>query len=113
MTFTELNVWDLRLNAGGRCVLDLPDGHNSVLVVLSGQLEVEPGQKLSESDMAVLSAAGSGVTLRAEGEVSLLALSGVPIDEPVVGYGPFVMNTRDEIVTAFNDLQAGRFGQLV
>jgi redox-sensitive bicupin YhaK (pirin superfamily) len=52
------------------------------------------------------------VWLRTMTDVTLLALSGQPIDEPIVGYGPFVMNTRTEIVAAFNDLETGRFGQL-
>ena len=60
----------------------------------------------------MLSATGSGAWLRAQSDVTLLALSGQPIDEPIVGYGPFVMNTRSEIVTAFNDLETGRFGKL-
>jgi redox-sensitive bicupin YhaK (pirin superfamily) len=60
----------------------------------------------------VLSDTGSGVWLRALTDVTLLALSGQPIDEPIVGYGPFVMNYRSEIVKAFSDLESGRFGRL-
>jgi redox-sensitive bicupin YhaK (pirin superfamily) len=111
-TFTELNVWDVRLNSGATCLLDLPEGHNTILAVLQGQVQIGSGQNLGDATLAVLSATGSGVWLRAMTDVTLLALSGQPIDEPIVGYGPFVMNTRTEIVAAFNDLETGRFGQL-
>ena len=111
-TFTELNVWDVRLNSGATCLLDLPEGHNTILAVLQGQVQIGSGQNLGDAALAVLSATGSGVWLRAQTDVTLLALSGQPIDEPIVGYGPFVMNTRSEIVAAFNDLETGRFGRL-
>jgi redox-sensitive bicupin YhaK (pirin superfamily) len=111
-TFTELNVWDVRLNSGATCLLDLPEGHNTILAVLQGQVQIGSGQNLGDATLAVLSATGSGVWLRTMTDVTLLALSGQPIDEPIVGYGPFVMNTRTEIVAAFNDLETGRFGQL-
>ncbi|MEO8307783.1 MAG: pirin family protein [Pseudomonadota bacterium] len=111
-TFTQLNVWDVRLNAGASCLLDLPEGHNTILAVLQGQVQIGSGQNMGDAALAVLSATGSGAWLRATTDATLLALSGQPIDEPIVGYGPFVMNTRNEIVTAFNDLESGRFGQL-
>lgn len=109
-TWTELNVWDVSL-ASGSCVLDVPSGHNTVVALLGGELALESGQVLAEGDLAVFSAAGSAVRLSGINAVFLL-LSGVPIDEPIAGYGPFVMNTRDEIVKAYEDLQAGRFGRL-
>jgi redox-sensitive bicupin YhaK (pirin superfamily) len=111
-TFTELNVWDVRLNSGATCTLDLPEGHNTILAVLQGQMQIGSGQNLGDAALAVLSATGSGVWLRAQTDVKLLVLSGQPIDEPIVGYGPFVMNSRSEIVSAFNDLESGRFGHL-
>jgi redox-sensitive bicupin YhaK (pirin superfamily) len=109
--WTELNVWDVTLS-GGACTVDVPSGHNTVLAVLDGKLQLATGQVLSEGDLAILGAAGSRVELRSESAASFLLLSGVPIDEPIVGYGPFVMNTREQIVAAFDDLQAGRFGSL-
>jgi redox-sensitive bicupin YhaK (pirin superfamily) len=110
-TWTELNVWDVSI-AHGDCTLDVPEGHNTVIAVLDGQLSLASGQTLGDGDLAILGAAGSQVSLRSESSASFLLLSGVPIDEPIVGYGPFVMNTREQIVAAFDDLQAGRFGSL-
>ena len=62
---------------------------------------------------ATLSAAGTGLTLSNTGsvEAQLLLLSGEPINEPVCGYGPFVMNSREEIKQAIDDFNSGRFGQ--
>jgi redox-sensitive bicupin YhaK (pirin superfamily) len=112
-TFTEINVWDLRLHAGASCELDVTEGHDAVVAGLGGDFSLGvDGQIMGDGDIAVLAAAGRGVTLRAHSDATLLVLSGRPIEEPIVGYGPFVMNTREEIVAAFEDLHAGRFGQL-
>jgi quercetin 2,3-dioxygenase len=110
-TWTELNVWDVTLGAGGQCTLDVPDGHNTAVAVLGGELSVGD-QKLTDGGVAILGAAGGSVALQSDPGSTFLLLSGVPIDEPIVGYGPFVMNTRDEIIKAFEDVQAGRFGRL-
>ena len=111
-TFTELNVWDLQMHAEATCLLELPEGHNSILAVLQGRVQIGSGQHLGDADLAILSATGKSAWLRAQTDVTLLVLSGKPIEEPIVGYGPFVMNNRNEIITAFNDLEAGRFGEL-
>ena len=108
-TWTELNVWDVALT--GVCTVDVPEGHNTVIAMLGGELTVA-GQALGDGDLALLSAAGTQVSLRTGSNATFLLLSGVPIDEPIVGYGPFVMNTREEIVQAYEDLQSGRFGSL-
>jgi redox-sensitive bicupin YhaK (pirin superfamily) len=108
-TWTELNVWDVKLE--GAADLEVPDGHNTIIAMLGGELWVA-GQALADGDLALLSAAGTQVSMRTESGATFLLLSGVPIDEPIVGYGPFVMNTREEIVQAYEDLQSGRFGSL-
>ena len=62
--------------------------------------------------MATLDTSGGGVTLEANNDAKVLLLAGEPIDEPVVGYGPFVMNTREEIARAIEDFNSGKFGQM-
>ncbi|MBN9563136.1 MAG: pirin family protein [Alphaproteobacteria bacterium] len=111
-TFTPMNVWDMRMKAGASVTLDLPDGHNSALVVLTGHVTIGGSQAAGEAEMVLLSKEGGSVTVDADGDATVLVLSGEPIDEPVVGYGPFVMNSEAEIRQAIEDFNAGRFGQM-
>jgi redox-sensitive bicupin YhaK (pirin superfamily) len=108
-TWTELNVWDVTL--AGDATFDVPEGHNTVIAVMGGEILVG-GQNVGDGDLALLGAAGTQVCISTSSAAAFLLLSGVPIDEPIVGYGPFVMNTREEIVQAYEDLQSGRFGRL-
>ncbi len=110
-TFTPVNLWDVRLDAGSETTLPLPDGHNSMIAVLSGRVTID-GQGVEQAEIARLSTTGEGVTVTADGDSILLVLTGEPIDEPVVGYGPFVMNSEAEIRAAINDFNAGRFGSM-
>jgi redox-sensitive bicupin YhaK (pirin superfamily) len=111
-TFTPINVWDVRLARGGRVTLDLADGHTAALAVLAGSLKVNEGQPVEESKLVVLDRKGTSLTLEAESDTTVLLLSGEPIDEPVVGYGPFVMNSEAEIRQAVEDFNKGRFGSM-
>jgi redox-sensitive bicupin YhaK (pirin superfamily) len=105
-------VWDMRLNRGAAIDLDLPDGHTSALVVLSGHVTVGGAQVAGEAEMVLLDRAGAGTTVAADDDATLLVLTGTPIDEPIAGYGPFVMNSEAEIRTAIDDFNAGRFGRM-
>lgn len=109
-TFTPINLWDLRLNPDAELTLDLPEGHTAMLVVLTGHVTVGGGQAAGEAEMVLLSREGGEVALHADGEAMLLVLTGEPIDEPIVGQGPFVMNTEAEVRQAFEDFASGRFG---
>jgi hypothetical protein len=111
-TFTPINVWDLRLNAGGSVDLDLPDGHSSALVALTGHITVGGSQAVAEAQLVLLSQDGGGVAVTAEEDSIVLVLTGAPIEEPIVGYGPFVMNSEAEIRKAIEDFNSGRFGQM-
>jgi redox-sensitive bicupin YhaK (pirin superfamily) len=111
-TFTPINVWDLRLTSGKPASLDLPEGHTAILVVLSGTVRIENRELVGQAQMALLSREGRGTTVTGEGDAILLVLTGEPIDEPVVGHGPFVMNSQSEILQAINDFNDGRFGRM-
>ena len=112
-TFTAINVFDVRLKAGDSVKLSLPDGHHAAVVLLQGDVVVNGSQVLQgAAKIATLSADGEGVTLEPKVDSTLLVLSGEPIEEPVASYGPFVMNTQEELVQAFADFKAGRMGQL-
>jgi redox-sensitive bicupin YhaK (pirin superfamily) len=110
-TFTPINMWDVRLNAGAQVTLDLPEGHTALVAVLSGRITAGD-QDAREAEIVRFSVAGAGATLRADGDAMLLVLTGEPIDEPVVGHGPFVMTSEAEIRQAITDFNSGRFGQV-
>jgi len=110
-TFTPINVWDMKLAKGAEMTLPLPEGHTTMLIGLGGKVTVAGEHELAEAQMLLLSRDGDGVTLRAEADAMLLILTGTPLDEPIVGYGPFVMNTEAEIRQAIDDFNGGRFVQ--
>lgn len=113
-TFTPIHVWDIRLDAGRELELALPEGHTTVLVVLRGGLHVAGAiDALAPAQAALFARSGDAIRLRAGDEpTTALLLSGEPIHEPIVGHGPFVMNTADEIHQAIRDFQAGKMGRL-
>lgn len=111
-TFTPINMWDLRLSAGATLDLDMPEGHTAALVVLSGHITVGGSQAAGEAEMVLLSREGRGATIDADGDATVLVLTGEPIDEPIAGYGPFVMNTETEIREAIADFNSGKFGAM-
>ena len=111
-TFTPMQVWDLRMVQGGVTRLDLSDGWNSMLVVLDGTVMVNDSEVARGGELVLLDATGEGVVIEANNEAKLLVLSGEPIDEPIVGHGPFVMNTEAEIRQAIRDFSSGGFGRL-
>ena len=111
-TFTPMNVWDVRLGAGKAIDLPQPEGWTTLLVVLDGTVQVNGEAVLRKAEVATLSIEGSGLHIEANGDAKLLLLSGEPIDEPVVGYGPFVMNSQQEIIQAIADFNSGKFGRM-
>jgi redox-sensitive bicupin YhaK (pirin superfamily) len=111
-TFTPVNVWDVEIKGGMRAVLDAPEGHTTLVVVLSGALAFAGIPDVRDAEAAVFSRGGTGVALTAKGATKILMLTGAPIDEPIVGRGPFVMNTEAEIRQAFRDFGSGRFGSI-
>jgi quercetin 2,3-dioxygenase len=111
-TFTPVDVWDLRLAAGHRTDLRFPPGFTTVLFVLQGDLVVNGSRATGEGDLVRFARPGEEVTLAARRDATVLVLNGEPIPEPIASYGPFVMNTRQEIQQAIADFQAGRMGTL-
>jgi len=111
-TFTPIDVWDMRLNAGRSVTLDLHAGRNTALVVLRGTLRINATEVAQEGQLALFERDGTLLRLESSDDAMVLLLSGEPIDEPIVGHGPFVMNTEQEIHQAFADYQSGQFGQM-
>ncbi|MDX3773677.1 pirin family protein [Chromatiaceae bacterium AAb-1] len=107
-TFSPINVWDLRLNEGQH-QLAVPEQHMAILVVLKGEVTLTDGKKLTPAEAAVYDTSGNEIRLHSTADAMVLLLTGVPLNEPVVGHGPFVMNTEQEIHQAFTDYQRGTF----
>ncbi|MFC6298951.1 pirin family protein [Pseudomonas sp. CCM 7893] len=111
-TFTPIDVWDVRLNAGKAVTLDLHAGRNTALVVLKGTVQINGVELAREGQLVLFERDGDQLSLESNNDATFLLLSGEPIDEPIVGHGPFVMNTEQEIHQAFVDFQSGEFGQM-
>ena len=111
-TFTHINLWDVNLRAGKSVELPMPSGHTTALLVLSGKVVVNGEREAVEGDLAIFARTGDCIALAGKEDAKLLVMDGESFAEPVVGQGPFVMNSRAEIQQAFEDYQLGRMGEL-
>ena len=113
-TFTEMNVWDVTVNPGAEQVFRLPENHNLALVIRHGEVELNGSQRAAETRLAVFEREAGEIRIRNTGgkPAEILLLSGVPIDEPIAAYGPFVMNTQEELVESVRKFNEGKYGRL-
>ncbi|MCP9473441.1 MAG: pirin family protein [Nitrospira sp.] len=112
-TFTPIELYDVQLAAGSRWDLVLPDGHSAALFVLSGLVSVNGAEAAGEAELVVCGRDGARMLVESRDHSRLLVMSGKPIEEPIARYGPFVMNTKAELVQAVNDYQSGKMGHLL
>ena len=111
-TFTPIKLFDLQLRAGKSARLRLGESWSAALFVLDGKIGVNALQSAGREELVVFERAGDEVLIEAASDARLFVMSGEPIDEPIAGYGPFVMNTQQEIRQAMVDLQSGRMGRV-
>lgn len=112
-TFSPVNLWDLRLDADAELTLELPAGHTAMISVLAGHITVNGKTGVAEAEVVRFERDGSQVAMHADGAAMLLVMTGEPINEPLVGYGPFVMNSEAEIRRAAADFNSGHFAKIV
>jgi hypothetical protein len=111
-TFSPLHLYDIRLEKDASTSFNLPAGFNTAILVLSGKIKVSREAEAKSTDFILFNHEGEEIGISAEEPSTLLLLSGEPLNEPVVSYGPFVMNTQEEIHQAFADFHSGKFGKL-
>jgi redox-sensitive bicupin YhaK (pirin superfamily) len=110
-TFTPVQMLDVHLNAGGKIEVSVPARDNAALLIMAGDVTVN-GQAATTNDFVLTDNVGDRLTVAATSAAHVLVLGGEPIDEPIVPYGPFVMNSRREILEAIDDFNGGKFGEL-
>ncbi len=111
-TFTKIEMYNIRLKGGSKMQFSLPADFNTGILVIEGEVTVNGKQKAPVDNFILFKNDGEEIALATDTGCLLLVLSGEPINEPIVGYGPFLMNTKNEIMEAFNDLNTGKFGEL-
>lgn len=111
-TFTPVHLYDVYVKVGHTAELAVPATFNTALFVLQGAVSVNGSGQANEAELVQLDQSGERIILKAMANTTLLVLGGQAINEPVARYGPFVMNTKAELVQAMNDYQAGKMGHL-
>lgn len=111
-TFTPIQVWDLRLSSRQPIELGLPEGFTTALVVLKGSVYIQDAEPIETAEVGLFDRAGGVLRIERADDATALLLCGAPIDEPIVGSGPFVMKTAEEIREAAADYRLGKMGRL-
>jgi len=111
-TFTPINLFNANLNKGVDISFNFAESYNTALLVIEGSITVNNTDKALTDHFVLFTNKGEDFTVRADEDALVLVLSGQPIDEPIASYGPFVMNTDEEIMQAVKDFQSGKFGYL-
>jgi redox-sensitive bicupin YhaK (pirin superfamily) len=110
-TFTEINIFDIDAKQKDYYSLSFKKNTNTLILIMSGILEIE-GKKYSENELLIFGGDGNHIQINNSENFKALVLNGTPINEPVASQGPFVMNTREEIIKAIEDFQSGKMGTL-
>ena len=110
-TFTPIHVWDLRLASEQPLNLPVPEGYTTLLAVLKGSVHINISETINAAEIGLFDRAGDHICIDSA-HATVLLLCGEPIDAPIVGSGPFVMNNTDEIRQAIADYQSGKMGHM-
>ncbi|MCE3227978.1 MAG: Pirin domain protein [Bacteroidetes bacterium] len=110
-TFSPVNLFNARLNKGARLNMELPENFNTSIIVIEGTATVN-GKTAKTDELLLFKNDGTEIEIEANENAVLLVMSGEPINEPIVPYGPFLMNSKEEIMQAYDDFHKGKFGVL-
>ena len=111
-TFTPVSLIDLKLVKGSKISLPVPIGFNSAFLYMEGSLKIADATISDQAKLVLMDTAGDTIELEILEDSRLLFMAGEPIQEPIASYGPFVMNTKDEIFQAIADFQSGKMGRI-
>lgn len=111
-TFTPIHLFNARVKKGAKAPFSFPSHYTTALLVLEGNIRVNGEKEAGADHFVLMSDEGTDFSLEAQEDSLVLVLSGEPIKEPIAAHGPFVMNSREELVEAFNEFNTGKFGYL-
>ncbi|MDV7697695.1 pirin family protein [Chryseobacterium soli] len=111
-TFSPVNMMNTKLKSGGKAEFDFPASFNTGALIIEGSIIVNGEQKVATDHFVLFQNEGETFSIEAAEDAVILIISGQPLNEPIYPHGPFVMNTREEIMQAFEDYNTGKFGYL-
>lgn len=111
-TFSPINMMNAKLKKGGKATFDFPANYNTFGIVIEGEITINGEKQVPTDYLFLFENAGENFEIEATSDAVVLILSGEPINEPIAAYGPFVMNTREEIIQAYEDFNNGKYGFL-
>lgn len=111
-TFTPVHLHNIKLNNGGKAAFNFPAHFNTAMLVIEGEISVNDGEMVKTDHLVLMANDGEQFVIKATSNAKVLLLSGEPINEPIAAHGPFVMNSKEELIQAFDDFNTGKFGYL-
>lgn len=111
-TFSPVNMFNVKLKKGAKTQLTFPAHYTTSILPVEGSVKVNEETNVFQDHFALFANDGTTFTIEALEDTVVLVLSGEPLNEPIAAHGPFVMNTKQELIEAFQDFNTGKFGYL-
>lgn len=111
-TFSPVNLFNVKPKKGASLNMELPENYTTAILVIEGQVTVNKTETAPTDHFVLFNNEGENISIEAEEDSTLLVMSGEPLNEPIAAYGPFLMNTKEEIRQAAVDFRSGKFGYL-